>query len=79
MQQPGEVGTWYIGQRVQAVLVDGIVPAGTCGIIRHCYQDTNSLMVLFDGEWDICLVGGEEVALSDTCDKHERPIGDVSF
>lgn len=79
MQQPREVRNWFTGQRVRALVVDGIVPAGTCGRVRRFYRDTNSLIVLFDGAWDVCVVGGEEVEPADSDDLHERAVGDRSF
>jgi hypothetical protein len=75
MVQTGEDGAWFVGQRVRANDVDGIVAPGTCGTIRRIYRDTNTLIVLFDGAPNVCLVGGEEVESSDTSVGRECAVG----
>jgi hypothetical protein len=58
---------------------DCIVPPGTCGVVRRVYPETNTLIVRFDDEPDVCLVGAEEVEAvreTDMPAERERSIGE---
>lgn len=65
---------WHSGQRVRMAVDDSIVASGTCGTVRRVYPETNTLIVRFDSEPDVCLVGGEEV--EEAPDEAERAVGE---
>lgn len=66
---------WHSGQRVRMAAGDSIVAPGTCGTVRRVYPEANTLIVRFDSEADVCLVGGEEV--EEVADESERAVGGV--
>ena len=77
MDRPTNERGWYAGQRVCMQIPESLVPPGTHGTVMRVYPELNTLIVRFDGEHDVCLVGGEElVAVLQEPVERERAVGE---
>jgi hypothetical protein len=56
---------WYVGQRIRMAVDESLAPRGTLGTVRRVYDGLDTLIVYFDGDRDVCLVGAEEVEVAD--------------
>jgi hypothetical protein len=52
---------WCAGQRIRQGISDHAVPRGTLGIIHFVWHESNLLVVGFDGDPALRIIGGDEV------------------
>jgi hypothetical protein len=54
-------GVWCAGQRIRQGVSDHAVPHGTPGVIHFVWHESNLLVVGFDGDPALRIIGGDEV------------------